>query len=166
MSWAVCWGRVSRLTVISSSCTLGTLQCLSTSCIAVLSHKLEGVSRLLNLPSLGMGAGGGAGGDWVSRCQLSVFLLSYVIENPLRESCRYPAIEVVPLGRTELFCRQLSCPSPLKTQSPHYWVAVIHTVHKDPITFPEMSLKPCVIPGSLSQRKIKRHSDRWNPCCS
>lgn len=82
------------------------------------SHKLEGVSRLLKLPSPGVGAGGVTKGDWASRCQLSVFLLSYVIENPLRESCRYPVIEVVPLGRTELFCRELSCPSSLKTQSP------------------------------------------------
>lgn len=139
VSWAVRWGSVSRLTIISSSCALGTLQCLSTCWIAVLSHKLEGVSRLLKLPSLGVGAGGGAGRDWASRCQLSVFLLSYVIENPLRESCRYPAIEVVPLGRTELFCRQLSCPSPLNTQSPHYWVAM----------HPHCSQWPCHIPRNV-----------------
>lgn len=107
-----------------------------------------------------------ARGDWASRCQLSVFLLSYVIENPLRESCRYPAIEVVPLGRTELFCRQLSCPSSLKTQSPHYWVAMHPHCSQRPCHIPEMSLKQCVIPGSLSQRKIERHSDHWNPCCS
>lgn len=165
-SWAVRWGRVSRLTIISSSCALGTPWCLSTSWIAVPSHKLEGVSRLLKLPSPGVGAGGVAKGDWASRCQLSVFLLSYVIENPLRESCRYPAIEVVPLGRTELFCRELSCPSSLKTQSPHYWVAMHPHCSQRPCHIPETSLKQCMIPGSLSQRKIKWHSDHWNPCCS
>lgn len=126
-------------------------------------HKLEGVSRVLKLPSPGVGAEGVARGDWASRCQLSVFLLSYVIENPLRESCRYPAIEVVPLGRTELFCRELSCPSSLKTQSPHYWVAM-HPLFTKTLSHPRNVPKTVHDPRksfSKENKTTQRRLESW-----